>query len=242
MKYLLIGFLLLLVVYVVYHGIRMNNLRLISAELVKQASSYQQSPNNPTKRLLITGDSLQAGVGASSSENSMAGLLGSDFPRWQITNMAVSGFETGDALEKLEPLSIGGFDLAIVQIGANDIFHLKNLDQSKDNLGALLESAVARADHVVFVTSGSIGYPPLFPAPLDWYFTARSQKFIPEFLAVADSLNIPTLDNYRPRNVDIFESNPNRYYAADGFHLSDAGYVVWHERLAAKLQELGLAD
>jgi lysophospholipase L1-like esterase len=168
----------------------------------------------------------------------MAGLLGSDFPEWQITNLAVSGFETGDALQKLEPLSIGGFDLAIVQIGANDIFHLKNLDESKDNLRALLESAQVRADQVIYITSGSIGYPPLFPALLDWFYTTRSKKFIPEFLGIADSLNIPTINNYRPRDIDIFESDPNKYYAADKFHLSDAGYKIWHKRLLEKLQEM----
>jgi len=235
---LLIGFLLLTLAYIFYQGIRINQLRIISGGLVEKATPFQQEPDNPSKRVLIIGDSLQAGVGASSPANSMAGLLGSDHPDWEIVNLAVSGFETGDALEKLENSDERDFDLVIVQIGANDIFHRKNLDQATDNLQQLLELVKIRSDKVLYVTSGSVGYPPLMPLPADWYFTARSQRFIPEFIQVAQELDIPVLDNYRDREIDIFETNPDLYYAADKFHLSDAGYLIWYERLQEKLKDI----
>ena len=184
MKYLLCAAIAVFMSYVIYYAFRINHLRTVARELVVTTQPYQQSPDAPTKRILIVGDSLQAGVGASTSADSMAGLLGDDFPQYEIVNLAESGDETGDALEKISQLDRDDFDVAIVQIGANDIFHRVDLEQSVKNLTQVLEVAKQKSDRAIFMTSGSVGYAPLFPAPLDWYFTHRSRQAIPEFIAV----------------------------------------------------------
>jgi len=242
MKTIFLIILALLVIYILFQAFRINQLRLVGHELVEATTPYQQTPDSPTKRILIIGDSLQAGVGASSPETSMAGLLGSKFPNWQITNLAQSGDETGDALKKLQNFKESDFDLAIVQIGANDIFHRVDLQTATNNLKKVLKITKEKSTQVLFVTSGSIGYAPLFPLPLDYYFTNRSREFIPAFLTVAEDLGVETLNNYRAREEDLFEESPEKYYAADKFHLSDQGYLVWHERLIDKLSTIGFTN
>lgn len=236
MKYLLCAAIAVFMSYVIYYAFRINHLRTVARELVVTTQPYQQSPDAPTKRILIVGDSLQAGVGASTSADSMAGLLGDDFPQYEIVNLAESGDETGDALEKISQLDRDDFDVAIVQIGANDIFHRVDLEQSVKNLTQVLEVAKQKSDRAIFMTSGSVGYAPLFPAPLDWYFTHRSRQAIPEFIAVASGLDVEVVDNYRARDNDPFEQQPEKYYAPDKFHLSNAGYQLWYERLKVVIE------
>jgi lysophospholipase L1-like esterase len=242
MKILLGAIILIALCYLAYQVFRINSLRNIASELVAETIPFQQSPDDPARTILIVGDSLQAGVGASAAGNSMAGLLGASYPSWQIINQAESGFETAGALNKLQKSDINDVDLAIVQIGANDIFHLSNLKQATDNLRQLLTLAKDKSDEVIFMTSGSVGYAPLFPMPADWFYTTRSQKFIAEYFRVANELDVPVVDNFRSREDDLFEQNPDKYYAADKFHLSDAGYQVWYERLQDKLRELNFTQ
>ena len=243
MKLIMTIVILIFISYVIFQGVRINQYRLIGKQLVADTVAYEQLPNNPENRVLIIGNSLQAGVGASSPETSIPGLLGADYSDWQITNLAESGDETADALAKLQSFDASDFDLVIVQIGTNDIFHATvDLDQSVQNLNSILELAQNISDQVIYVTSGSVGYAPVFPPSLDWYFTNRSQSAIPKFIQVAESLNIPVVDNYRERSEDLFEQNPDKYYAADKFHLSDAGYQVWYQRLQEKLIEIGFTS
>ena len=64
---------------------------LTAADLAREARPYTAAPEQPTKRLLVVGDSTAVGTGADASADSLAGLIGQTHPQWRIDNLAANG-------------------------------------------------------------------------------------------------------------------------------------------------------
>lgn len=238
MKLILTVIMVVIVAYVSYQSIRIKKLADVSRELIDKSTPFQQHNENPTKSVLIIGDSVSYGVGASSPENSFPGYIGQAYPNWEIVNRSKSGREISEALEVLHSIYRSDWDLIILQISGNDIFHLNSLEQSKTDLRLLFQAAKDKAEQVIYVTTGSIGHAPLIPQPFDWLYSMISKKYIDQYVAIAEENNVMVVNNYRNRRDDIFESDPDKYYSADKFHPSSAGYKVWFHNLDQVLSEL----
>lgn len=80
--------------------------------------------------------------------------------------------------------------------------------------------------HVIVLGMPAFGTAPRFLQPLRWIVGWRSRRL--------DAVVRRAAATHRARYVDIagatgsaFGKHPERYYAADGFHPSDAGYELW---------------
>jgi acyl-CoA thioesterase-1 len=97
-----------------------------------------------TPLILAFGDSLVAGYGLAATDSFPAQLehrLRSAHPQAQVLNAGVSGNTTADALGRL-PRVLSALparpDLAVVQIGANDVLRGIAPDRTRANLDAML--------------------------------------------------------------------------------------------------------
>lgn len=228
----------LILVHILFQWGRIRYYGSITDRLVSSATRVEHHPDSSTRRILIIGDSLWAGVGAGNPEDSLAGRLIADLPEAEVENKAISGARIADGLDQLDVAlsEPGEYDQIIIQLGANDILNFSSLKQARKDLRQLLEQAQAAAPDVAYMVSGSVGFAPVFLRPLDWLYTFQSRRYLAVFGAVAEKAGVEYIDLYRARKFDPFYKNPEKFYAADKFHPSGAGYGLWYGKCKGQLQ------
>jgi acyl-CoA thioesterase-1 len=223
--------LIIYIVYAVYPIVRAVKLNSNDSLI----SGYEQHPSNPKTRVLFAGDSTGVGIGAT-QETSTAGRFGKDHPDADITNISISGYKLEDLLQRLRGVKGDPYDLIILQIGANDIVRQTSLDDIRTRLDMVLETAAALGEKVVVLTSGNVGFAPIFHFPLSTILTARTRTVRTIFLEeIGKHPHVRYVDLYKDGKYDPFEANIKKYYSNDGFHPSGDGYEVWYEEIKTKL-------
>jgi lysophospholipase L1-like esterase len=184
-------------------------------------------------RLLALGDSIIAGIGASTQELTLPAQLARALA--QIKGQAVSwhshgrnGVNSSDLLGMLdELLDQPPPDLVLVSIGVNDVTSLSSSQTWRTNLSTFCEKLGAHWPAAVIVFAG---LPPMdkFPSPpqpLRFCLGLRA-RYLDHIAARlieqhAGMLHIPTL-------IDPAEQD----FCADGFHPSEQAYAFWGEEMA----------
>jgi len=200
-----------------------------AAQLAKQSVVYEQAPIRAAQRLLIVGDSTAVGTGASSSDHSLAGLIGRDHPHLHIDNRASDGATFADVLRQLQAGG-DGYDIVLVQAGGNDVIRLRNLDEVAIEIRKVLQIAGKLGDQVLVMPAGNVGNAPFFLPPLSWLMSWRSRVLHEHVRVAAQNTGALYVKLYAPAEDDPFVQRP-ALNAADGLHPSDAGYRVWLQAL-----------
>ena len=179
----------------------------------------------PVLRLLVTGDSAAAGVGAANQSEALTGQLVSRLSehfelQWQLS--ARSGLTTSQISEHLASETITPFDVAVVSAGVNDVLsRLKPKDWPVllDNLVAVLRRHCG-VRHIVFAPLPPMHHFPALPQPLRWFIGQRAKAFNRQLAAfVRTHADCAVLD----LSVDF---DP-QLMASDGFHPSPQTYALW---------------
>ena len=192
--------------------------------------------NGEQIRLLAIGDSIIAGVGASTLSRALVGRTAMALANarhcsvsWRA--LGESGYDSNKILQLLAPqLPAVGFDYIIVSVGVNDITGLTSIRNWRRNLKALLYKLQAHSPDALIAVAGMppMHAFPLLPQPLRAAFGMRARVFDEVAKAVIveqeRSLHIP-LD---------FEPDPSGF-APDGYHPSEESYVEFGRRLADRL-------
>jgi lysophospholipase L1-like esterase len=207
-----------------------------AVELARQSEPFQQSPDRPTVRLLIVGDSTAVGTGASVAAASVAGLLARDHPRLAIVNRGRDGARCADLDTQL-----GGserFDVVLVLCGGNDVIRMRPMDAVAEDVDRIAALAARLAPTVVLMPAGNVGNAPFFFAPVSWLMTARSRALHRAVHDAALRHGALYVDLFEERDADPFARRAD-LSARDGLHPSDAGYLLWVQALT---KQAGLAQ
>ncbi|PPR55935.1 MAG: Arylesterase [Alphaproteobacteria bacterium MarineAlpha4_Bin2] len=103
-------------------------------------------------RILALGDSLTAGYGlsqANSFPSQLAKKLHGAGIQSEIINAGVSGDTTSGALQRLDWLIDGDYDLAIIELGANDALRAIDPALTRQNLEKIVKKFKARGTPVL---------------------------------------------------------------------------------------------
>ncbi|NNL49692.1 MAG: SGNH/GDSL hydrolase family protein [Woeseiaceae bacterium] len=187
-------------------------------------------------RLLAIGDSIIAGVGATTLSNALVGQTATALAtlldggvNWQA--LGVSGYSSEKVLNRLLPkLPETKFDYVILSVGVNDVTGLTTLRQWRRNLNFLLSRLQAHSPDAVIAVAGLPplhGFP-LLPQPLRAVFGMRGRTFDEELRKILEGL--PNCV-YAPLD---FDPDPSQF-APDGYHPSEESYAVYGQHLADKL-------
>ena len=200
-----------------------------SAALIRKSIAFQSLPEDATASLLIVGDSTAVGTGASSADQSVAGLIGRDHPHVKIVNRAKNGARFADIPGQIH----GGerFDVILVLAGANDVIRLTPAASLRRDIALAAQTARARARIVIFMPPGNVGNSPFFFPPLSWLMTRRAKAM--HFLvhqAAADHGAL-YVRLYQDKANDPFILRRDEFNAKDGLHPTSAGYRMWYEQL-----------
>ena len=168
--------------------------------------------------ILAFGDSLTYGTGATSEHDYptvLAGLIGRE-----VINTGVAGEITSEGLQRL-PALLDEYqpNLLILMHGGNDILRQINLEQTRDNLKAMIAEAKQRNIAVVLMGVPKFGLVFLHSAEI--YAELAQSEQVP-----ADLESLPT----------ILASNALK---SDTVHPNDQGYQRLAENIVVLLQQQG---
>ncbi|MES2225563.1 MAG: GDSL-type esterase/lipase family protein [Patescibacteria group bacterium] len=219
----------------VYWGVRFLYLLNASKKLVAAAVPYEHLTADTSVSMLVLGDSTAVGVGASTSTESLPGLVAHFTGATYVENHAVSGAVVSDLAGQIGKAELTRYDLILVQIGANDIVRFHDARETAERLSKVL-GTLPQAEHVVVLSAGDVGAATLFPEPIRPFYTRLNQGFHQEFSRALAAQGITYVNLSTGPGVELFIEQPNVYLAADGFHPSSAGYGLWFEAVRSYLK------
>lgn len=193
-------------------------------------------------RILVAGDSTAYGTGVRRKEESIAGLIGSDFPSYTIENKSTNGLTTKGLLEKLEKLNNDDqYALILLQIGGNDILQKTDIQALEGDLKKVIELALQHTEHVVVMSSGNVGGAVAF-LPLT---STRSKEYEAQtrlvrelFIQTTSAMKVKYIDLFKEHKDDVFITDPKTNMAFDGLHPSGKGYGVWYASLQPVVKQI----
>lgn len=202
---------------------------------------FTQENPNATLRILVLGDSTAVGTGAKTNQGSVAGWFGQAYPLAQIDNDGRNGRKIGELLKEYDFNRVGHYNLAIIQIGGNDILRFTSLDAVRLDLQTLLTKVKTIADHVIILHSGNVGIAPLFIWPSTALLTARTKEVRAIYQEITSKMNVMYVDLYHERNEDPLNKNIDLYYSLDYLHPSAEGYKHWFQQIQHTLENHGIS-
>ncbi|MGB0133014.1 SGNH/GDSL hydrolase family protein [Dokdonella sp.] len=212
--------------------VRRNALRLAPAK----GPTSGRVGRGPPLRLIAIGDSIIAGVGASTLDRALVGRtaesLAASLGR-EVEWLAIgrSGIDSAGVLSELVPkLPNDRVDVFLVSVGVNDVTALTRTSKWKGNLDGLLSALTRHSPGAVIAVAGIPplrGFP-LLPQPLRSVIGFRGESL--------DRLSRKLLEAH-PQALHVpvdFETHAERF-CADGFHPSEASYVEFGRAMSEKL-------
>lgn len=186
--------------------------------------------NGPPLRLLVSGDSAAAGVGAEHQDEALLGRLVEQLAirhtvKWRLE--ARSGATTQSTLRHLAKVPAMEIDVATTSLGVNDVTSGAGLGRWLRNQAALRALLRGRFGARLIVVAGlpPVHLFPGLPQPLRWHLGLRAKEF--DKALVRDLTTEPDCC-FVPLNVTEDASA----MAADGFHPGPEIYALWAQRIS----------
>ncbi len=193
------------------------------------------------RRLVWLGDSTAAGVGASTSAGALPTQVadGLGAAGVSVAVLAVSGARVADVLADQAP-KVAGLqpNLVLISVGANDTIHLTGRGAFRHTYEKVVRALPAGVP-VVLLGVPDMGAIPRFAQPLRAVSGWRGRNVDAEVRRVAAGSGALYADIAGPTGPP-FRRHPDRYFAADDFHPSDAGYGLWADAVLKVLRNFSL--
>ena len=181
-------------------------------------------PANST--VLILGDSLTQGVGASSAQTNYPALLKQQ-TQWNIINGGISGNTSAQALARLpELLQQHQPKLIIISLGGNDFLQRLPNSDTQANIAQSIALSQQSGAQVLLVAVPELTLAAAVGHPNDHAMYAQ----------LAQSHQVHLLENAWS---DVLADDTLR---SDAVHANDAGYQVFSKLLVKRLQQIGWLD
>lgn len=226
MKILLI-IALFIVLYVLYYYYRIKKAYTLAE--VTHTKWADLGHSNKKFNLLILGDSIGTGVGASCFEKSVAGRIACYLAkkyRVTLTNASVNGSKIQNLLNRKVPKDKQ--DLSIILISSNDVLRFTNLDKFKENTIKVLKKFSKATKRLIIIGPANVGLAKFLPLPLRILYLYRAPKYTSALKEASSKFrNVTYINSLKPaKNLGKYEQS---YYSLDMFHPNDEGHSFWFE-------------
>ncbi len=209
-----------ILIVTLYAGSRLILYKHNGEVLAKNTSAFERSGDS--QHFLLLGDSLAYGVGTSSSEHSLAGLLAEKYPHAHIENRAKIGNDVEGLLQdivSLKPEDID-YDGIFVLIGGNDIMRYGvNINESAESIQKIIDLLSDRSAKVYVYSTVDFKNVKAVTVFLRSFYSKRSDiMYNATKTAASQHDNVVFVDAYHVSSKEF-----SQLQASDGFHLNDTG-------------------
>lgn len=190
--------------------------------------------SKPKMNVLLAGDSISAGVGSSSFENSLAGRLVNEVSKDNhviFTNVAKSGNKMVDLLNASLPEQKQ--NLTIIFIASNDLFHFTSLKKFEQHTKSVLDRYSKISDKVILIGPADIGGATAIPLFLKPIYAMQWPKYAAIMKNV--SSEYPNIQYINPIEYKDKLKEYGDTEAKDGFHPNDNGHRYWADIIFIKI-------
>ncbi len=184
-------------------------------------------------RLLVTGDSVAAGVGVDHNDDALAGHLAAFLASctgrsvsWRVIARggATARYVTRNFTSRmLDPLTQWRPDAVVISVGLNDLLRFRRLTGWKhdiERLTADIHHRLGPATPVVFSGLPPVGHFPALPRPLRTVLASRARVMDRTLERVAERMGATHLT----MPVHLMQDETASFFALDRFHPSARGY------------------
>lgn len=190
-----------------------------------------------TIKYVALGDSLTAGVGATSSKDSFPYKVGAALARSgkniELVNRGVPGAKTQDVIDsQLQEALSDTPDIVTVLIGVNDIQGFVSSETFKRNEETIIDTLTSKTRaKIIIINIPYLGTDDLIAWPFRWLYRRRTAEFNIILADIAKNKGLTLIDlNEATKGQSARNS---RYYSTDQFHPSAEGYKEWSEIIYA---------
>jgi lysophospholipase L1-like esterase len=191
--------------------------------------TWRRSLDGEPVELLLLGDSLAAGLGASRRKDTLGGRLAKELAARlhrpvRLHTAAVVGSESPDLDAQLGGLPDGYRpDVAVIVVGGNDVTHRLPVPVSIDHLGRAIHRLRAAGAEVVVGTCPDLGTLRPVPQPLRRIVSGLSRRLAAAQTEAASRAGAEPVDLRRSVGP-LFFDEPEQMFSLDRFHPSALGY------------------
>jgi lysophospholipase L1-like esterase len=203
--------------------------------------TYRPGLGRPV-RLLLVGDSIAAGFGASKRKHTLGVRLAKGVARRtnravELFSVAVGGSQSAMLAAQLDTLPPGYQpDVALIVIGGNDVAHRVDPNRAAEDLGAAVRRLRGLGAEVIVGTCPDLGTLPAVPQPLRHLGGRASQRLAAaqeKAVRAAGGVPVPLGGAV----AALFLARPVEMFAQDKFHPSSLGYLRSAEALLPAVVE-----
>ncbi len=188
--------------------------------------------SKPVFRVFLAGDSIAAGVGASSPESSMAGRLAYGLAKSHhvlFNNSAVSGSRMAD----MAKLPAERQNLVVLVISSNDLYHFTPLKKFELETQKVLSAYSNLSKETIIVGPGNIGGATAVPLIMRPFYNLQKPKYAAILKRASSSY--PNVSYVNPADFNI--KSYGHTEAADGFHPNDNGHRFWADLVLSEIRQ-----
>ncbi|MFA6594110.1 MAG: SGNH/GDSL hydrolase family protein [Candidatus Buchananbacteria bacterium] len=201
-----------------------------------EEKNYMTEEKGQRMTYVAIGDSLTAGVGATSAAASLPGSLAQKIAAAAgvqviVNNLGVPGATSFDILTgqiidagQMQPQMITLF------IGTNDLHNFVPREKFQSNLETAVRSLQQTTQaRIYLINLPYLGARDLVLPPYNWYFEWKLKEYNAIIAEVAQTAGVELIDLHsastKPFNGD--QTADSGVYSPDRFHPSDKGYALW---------------
>ncbi len=209
----------------------------ISSQLVKNDHVGKHEfgeKKNPEFKLFFGGDSVGAGVGATSLETSVSGYTAKYLAKDKfviLDNQSVSGTKMRD-LAKRE-LPEGKWDAAVLIVSSNDLFRFANLEEFKKSTEKVVSEYSKISEKVIIVGPGRVFDSPAVPVLIRPIYRWRAGAYIK--VMDEEIKKYKNVVHISPINPPAGLTQVANWESPDKFHPGDEGQKYWFEMIKTAL-------
>jgi lysophospholipase L1-like esterase len=203
----------------------------LSSPFVSNTFTVGNTNNEGRVTYVALGDSLSAGVGARTIEDTIvyayAEKLGKKFWQVNVTNLAWPGDDSEDVLKVQLPQALAKEpNYVTLFIGVNDMHNRMPLDEFRSNYKKILDTLLneTRAK-IIVINIPYLGGDSLIKFPFTHYYDMKTQQYNSIIASLAQHERIKLVDLYKGSRKVLNQNEDN--YADDLFHPSAKGYLLW---------------
>ncbi|HVT01240.1 MAG TPA: SGNH/GDSL hydrolase family protein [Patescibacteria group bacterium] len=226
--------LLYIILQALYSGYYFYKSRSLSKKVY--VGNYTFGDKGPSYSLFVAGDSVGAGVGATSFETSLAGRLARELSktkRVNVTNKSVSGYRMHNLVSG--PIPDEKQNLVLLVISSNDVFNFVNLRDFKESTSKVISRYSKLGDKVIIIGPGRIfdtDALPFFMRPVYKYFGTKYAEIISN-----QASSYPNVIYVNPYAAAPLGKRYGYTGASDKFHPNDEGYRFWFDLVMNKFKD-----